>query len=60
MSTTSSDKKKSISGFLNRSKRKSKDAVKSPLSEADLLAKTNIVPEDVLRLSAATESNLLS
>ena len=56
---SNSQKKKRNSGFLGRSKQKSKETVKNPISEKELLSKPQVTPEDVLRLSSATESNEL-
>lgn len=50
MSGSGNNKKKG--SFLSRQKRKSKDVV----SEEDLLKKSFITPEDVLKLTTTTES----
>ena len=55
MSSSNSQKKKRNSGILG--KKKSKENVKNPVTEIELLSKSKICPDDVLRLTSATESN---
>ena len=60
MSSSNSQRKKRNSGILGRSKKSKENVIKNPITEAELLSKSNVSPEDVLRLTSATESKFIT
>lgn len=58
MSSSNSQKKSRSSKKILLGKKKSKESVKNPVTETELLSKSKVCPDDVLRLTSATENYL--